>query len=408
MDHLSTTTEIILVCGLFVLVVFSAIFSAAETAYSSVSRAKIEQAIKDGKRSALLIRKHYHKFGRTLATVLISNNLVNIGSSSLVTYLFTDLMGANGTTTIVSTAVMTPILVIFGEIMPKLLAKKYPFRYLSLAVYLIEALNWLFWPLTYPISRMTLSSKITNTETDLVHLIKVATKEGVLDVSEATLARKALELDSTKISEVMTKKKAIISLNSHLSIIEAKKIFKESGHSRLPVKQGNKFTGVVLLKDIIYEDVEQKIDKFVKPAFYISKNMLLSKALEQLRYNRTHLALVTESSKVKDVIGLITLEDIVESLIGEIYDEHDKTQTISTIAHYKWTVLGNVSMQDVVKATKIKITVEELHMSIEEFIKQRINRRIKKGLKYTYKNMFVFKIIENKQGSEPVIQITRK
>ncbi len=405
---MSTGTQIALIFILLILVFASAIFSSSETAYTSLSRAQLEQQIKDGKKSALLVRKHIHKFGRTLATILICNTLVNIGSGSLVTYLFADILGASSTVSLISTLVMTPILVIFGELIPKMLAKKSPLKYLKFLAYIIEVLNFALWPLTFPISKITLSSKITNTETDLLNLIRVATKEGVLEMSEAILAINALELDSTKIAEVMTKKKEFVYVNQGSTVEVALKIFKESGHSRLPVKNGDKFVGILLLKDIFSVNSFHIIDKYAKSAFFLSKNILLSKALEKLRFNKTHMALVTDSSKSTTAIGLITLEDIIESLIGEIYDEHDKVQVVSEIAHFKWTILGNASMQDVVRETKMKVKVDELEMTLKEFMQDKINRRVKKGLKYIYNDHFTFIVISNKKNSETIIEITRK
>lgn len=405
---MSTGVQIGLIVALFFLVIGSAIFSASETAYTSLSRAKLEQEIKDGSKSALLVRKHIQKFGQTLATILICNTLVNIASGSLITYLFTDLLGASSQVSLISTAIMTPILVVFGELIPKMLAKKSPLKYLKFLSVIIHVLNFILWPFTFPISKITLSSKVTNTETDLLNLIRVATKEGVLEVSEATLAKNALELDSTKISEVMTKKKEFIFVNSGITVGAALKVFETSGHSRLPVKKADKFVGILLLKDVVWVSEEDVVDKYSKPAFYLSKNILLSKALEKLRFNKTHMALVTETSKTTAVLGLITLEDIIESLIGEIYDEHDKTQVVSEIAPFKWTILGNAPMQDVVKELKLKVKLSDLDMTLKEFLQDKINRRIKKGLKYTYKNQFVFKVLSNKKNHETVIQITRK
>jgi len=127
------------------LVFLSALFSAAETAYSSVSKVKINSEVIKKRRSAILIQKHYKSFGWTLATILIANNLVNIAASTIITYVLSShLSGSNATATIISTFVMTPIIVIFGEIIPKLLAKKYSYGYLKKVVYIMEIFKWLF------------------------------------------------------------------------------------------------------------------------------------------------------------------------------------------------------------------------------------------------------------------------
>ena len=393
---------------LLVLIIFSAFFSAAETAYSSVSYSKVEEKARKGVKSALLIKKHSKKFGWTLATILICNNLVNISSSALITFLFTKLMGATGSVTIISTFVMTPIIVIFGEIFPKLLAKKHSYGYLSKIAYIMEGFNILLFPITYPISKITLQSKITNSETELKSLIRLAKNEGVLDTNEATLASKALDLDSTTVARIMTKRKDVIFVDTNDKVEKVLEKFKESGHSRLPVKENGKFIGLVILKDIFLLAKTKKIKNYIVKIHNISQHILASKALENMRLYKSHMMLVTKNQESNIVVGILTIEDVVEELVGEIYDEHDKELEIREIAHYKWSAKGSTLVSKLEKITELDLEIGEELLTIKQWLQSRINRKIKKGLKYTYKDVLAFKVLSNKNNEDTIFEINKK
>ena len=406
---MSSTVLAILIVVLIFLIIFSAFFSAAETAYSSVSRSIVEVEAKKGKRSALLIKKHYKSFGWTLATILIFNNLVNISSSALVTYLFTKAMGATGTVTIVSTFVMTPIIVIFGEIAPKLLAKKHAYGYLKKIALFMEILNWAFFPITFPLSKFALQSKITNSEVELKNLINLAKKEGVLDSNEATLTSKALDFDSIIVSKIMVKKSDITFIHSESNIENAISIFKDSGFSRIPVQKNGKFIGVLILKDIISENFKKNILKFTVPIESISKNIIVSKALERIRTINSHILLVTNTSKSNIVVGMLTVEDIIEELIGDIYDEHDsKDSSIRQINHHKWLIHGSQRMDEVIRVLNLKIELDNKNATFKQWVQSRINRTIKNGLKYNYKNKYKIRVISNAKSGETIFEIIKR
>lgn len=405
---MSSGLTIGLIVLLAILIIFSAFFSAAETAYSSVSKSKIANEAKKGKRSALLISKHYNSFGWTLATILICNNLVNISASALITFLFTKLLGATGTVTIISTFVMTPIIVIFGEITPKLLAKKHSYSYLKKIAFIMEAFNIILFPITFPLSKIALQSKVTNSETELKGLINLAKKEGVLDNNEATLARKALDLDSTTVSKVMTKRNKVIFIQKGASVSAALSLFKKHGLSRIPVKSEEGFIGLILLKDVFLAGGRETIDKYIIEISSVSQHALATRALETMRMMNSHLALVCDKQDSKRVVGIITIEDIIEELVGEIYDEHDKRETIREIAHYKWTVIGSASVEKLQNELGIELEIDEDNLTVKQWLQSRINRKIKAGLRYIYKDTIVFKIISNKNNEETIIEVNKK
>ena len=399
-------SNIYLIVFVFVLILFSAFFSAAETAYSSISKSKIRYNLKN--KSATLVLKHLKSFGWTLSTILICNNLVNILASSLITFLLAKLLGASGEVTIISTIIMTPIIVVCGEIIPKILAKKYPYGYLSKVSYVIEFLNIILFPITYPLSKITLSSKITNSELELKNLIKIAKEEKVLDKNEAILTSKALDLDSTTVSQIMIKKQNIISVNWNDSVFQAMNIFKKSGHSRLPVIRKKEYIGIIFLKDIFLSNKNEKLINLLKEPNYVSKNILITKALENLRIYKSHMVFVSANQESKKTLGIITIEDIIEQLIGEIYDEHDYECNVRVISHNKWMVKGTTSLKDIENKIKIKLENNDNIKNIKQWIQSRINRTIKKDLIYIYKNELIFKIISNKNKEDTIIQITKK
>lgn len=397
-----------LIIILSILIFLSAFFSAAETAYSSVSKSKIEIEAKNKKRGAILIKKHYKSFGWTLSTILICNNLVNISASALITFLFTKLLGVSGKATIIATFVITPIIVIFGEIVPKLFAKKNPYKYLIKVSFVMHFFNIILFPITYPLSKIAFNSKITHSEREIKSLIDIAKKEGVLDKHEATLASKALDLDSTSVNKVMVKRKDIIFIDHETTVQDALEIFMREGRSRLPIRKNNEFIGILILKNIFLKPKTDIISNYKTNTVVVSRHIIVSKALEEMRIHKTHMVLVSEKINSTKIVGLLTIEDIIEELVGEIYDEHDKDLKITEIAHFKWIAIGSAKMSELEK--NINLSFENINTSenIKYWLQSRINRKIKKGLIYIYKDKIKFKVISNKNKEETIIEISKK
>ena len=398
--------KILLWIFILFLLFFSAFFSAAETAYTSVKKTKISIEVNKGNKKAKLIQKQYENFATTLSTILVLNNIVNIAISTFTAFLISNEIGEGILTTIITTIVIAPIIIILGEILPKLFAKKYSYSYLKLITRSFIILNFIFYPLTYPLSKLNFSSQITNTEKELQSYLDVASKEGVLEKQEATIASNALRLDSTLVDDIFVSRDKIISLKNTDNSQKILKTFSSSGHSRLPVIKNKKYIGIIILKDFIYNP-NVSLEELVVSIPYISKNTLINLALEKMRSIKSHVAFVTKNNKSREVIGLITIEDIIEELIGELYDEHDKTKPIREIGLYKYRASGNASMKLLTSLTKIdyKHTKDQ---NLKSWIQSRINRKIKKDLKYTYKQKVEFKIVSNKNNKDIIIDIRIK
>ncbi|MCP4336769.1 MAG: HlyC/CorC family transporter [Mycoplasma sp.] len=397
--------SILLVC----LILLSSIFSAAETAYSSVNPAKIQQEISKNKKTGRLLKKHLKTFSWTLSTILIGNNLVNICASVLISYILSHTFINNDLlTTILSVSVMTPIIVIFGEILPKLFARKYAYGYLVKIVFLMEILNWFFLPLTLPLKKMSLSSGVTNTEDQIKQLISIGRKEGVIEKREATLATNALEFDSIKVNNIYIKIQETITLNSTDTVAIAKEKFKKSGYTRIPLKHKNEYIGIIHLKDLIFKKNNQDLLSLSYKVPIISKNTILTLALEKLRYEKSYIGFVSATNKDKKVVGIFTMEDIIEELIGEIYDEHDKLGDIREVGLHKLIVEGKTKLSVLEKRLNTNFDNKDSNITVYKWVSNRINRNIKKGLKYIYKNKYIFKVIENKKFEQTIFEITEK
>ncbi|MGZ9756845.1 CNNM domain-containing protein [Mycoplasma sp. 4423] len=392
---------------LLLLFILSAIYSGCETAYSTFSKAKIYEMEENKELASKLISKHTKRYNRILTTILIGNNLVNVISSILTSWFLSQLIPNNNTLSIIiSTAIVTPLLVIFGEITPKLLAKKYPKKYLQLFSWYIDVCYWVFWILTWPISKISKQVYVTNSEEDLKNMINLAQSEGVLQTGESLLAKKALDLDSTKVLSHYIKLKDVTILNYRSTVSEAKQVFKETNYSRIPVVKKDELIGIVLLKDIF--DIEKgRIEKYVKSVPFVSANSILSSALEKMRAARAHMAFVVENNNSPDIVGIITIEDIIEEIIGEIYDEYDDDEEIYEISLEKSRVKGNVVMHDLFKQLELSadlLNENEKELTLYKWFSQKIHRdRLYKKSRFVLENKVVFKVIEAQKDDEKTL-----
>jgi CBS domain containing-hemolysin-like protein len=217
----------------------------------------------------------------------------------------------------------------------------------------MQVFNILFFPLTFFLSRFALKAEITNTEKELKSIVNIAQNEKVLEKREATLVKNALDLDSIIVKEVMVKLSDVIAIDKNEPIKNIEKTFKKTGHSRLVVREQKKFLGILHIKDLAFTSDEGIKDKIILVPL-ISQNIILTKALEVLRIEKSHFAIITTSSEKNNPVGIITLEDILEELIGEIYDEHDIPLPIQEIGLHKFLVLGSVDMKSISKKLNFK------------------------------------------------------
>ncbi|MGL5591910.1 MAG: CNNM domain-containing protein [Metamycoplasmataceae bacterium] len=403
---MDTTILVLLLIGLFLLFLISALFSAAETAYTSLSPATMELNSKKYPKTGKLIKKHVKNYSWTIATILIGNNIANVAISSIIAFLFSWALGESSyLSVILPIFVATPLLVIFGEVIPKILAKRYAWGYLQKVVFILEGFRWLLFPLTFFLSKFAFRAEVTNTEDEMKTILKMGYKEGVLEHRELSLATRALDLDSEKIKKHYVKVDKITYLSKNATIQEAKDLFQKTGFSRLPVKNKNNFIGVLLLKDIFNLSSDLLILNYIIDVPSITINNNLHYALDVFRSSAVGMAFVKKSNNDNNIIGLITLEDIIEELVGEIYDEHDKEENITEIEKHKFIILGDTPMSEIGKKIGMEFASKE---NLTNWIVDETKKNIKTGLTYNWENKVVFKVIKNKKQQVPKFELIIK
>ena len=355
--------------ALVILVGFSAFFSASETAFSSLNQIRLKSRAEDGDSSAARVLAMAEQYDKLLSTILIGNNIVNIAAASIGTILFTRMLGAERGAT-VSTIVLTIIVLIFGEVTPKSLAKEMPEKvatavspFLVLLMTLMTPLTWLFTQWKKLLGHFVHSGEAdTITEGELMTMVSEAENDGELTDRESELIRSAIEFDDVEVEEILTPRVDVVAVEDDIPLEELAQTFAESGYSRLPVYHGtiDNIIGVVHEKDFYIARLKKatKIDDLVVPTLYTTGSTQISQLLRTLREQHHHLAVVVDEYGGTE--GIITLEDILEELVGEIWDEHDEvTEDFRKQSDGSWLVSGSASVDDL---------YEELDLPEEEDI----------------------------------------
>jgi len=340
---------------LVILVAFSAFFSASETAFSSLNQIRLKSR-DDGDRTAARVLAMSEQYDKLLSTILIGNNIVNIAAASIGTIIFTKMLGAERGAT-VSTMVLTIVVLIFGEVTPKSLAKEMPETIatavapvLSLLMLVLTPLTWLFSQWKRLLNHFVHSSESdTITEGELMTMVSEAENDGELTDRESELIRSAIEFDDVEVEEILTPRVDVVAVEDDISLEELAQTFAESGYSRLPVYHGtiDNIIGVVHEKDFYIARLKKatKIDDLVAPTLYTTGSTQISQLLRTLREQHHHMAVVVDEYGGTE--GIITLEDILEELVGEIWDEHDEvTEDFRKQSDGSWLVSGSASVDD--------------------------------------------------------------
>ena len=355
--------------ALVILVGFSAFFSASETAFSSLNQIRLKSRAEDGDSSAARVLNMAEQYDKLLSTILTGNNIVNIAAASIGTILFTQMLGAERGATM-STIVLTIIVLIFGEVTPKSLAKEMPEKvatavspFLVLLMALMTPLTWLFTQWKKLLGHFVHSGEAdTITEGELMTMVSEAENDGELTDRESELIRSAIEFDDVEVEEILTPRVDVVAVEDDIPLEELAQTFAESGYSRLPVYHGtiDNIIGVVHEKDFYIARLKKatKIDDLVVPTLYTTGSTQISQLLRTLREQHHHLAVVVDEYGGTE--GIITLEDILEELVGEIWDEHDEvTEDFRKQSDGSWLVSGSASVDDL---------YEELDLPEEEDI----------------------------------------
>ena len=375
--------------ALVILVGFSAFFSASETAFSSLNQIRLKSRAEDGDSSAARVLAMAEQYDKLLSTILIGNNIVNIAAASIGTILFTQMLGAERGATM-STIVLTIIVLIFGEVTPKSLAKEMPEKvatavspFLVLLMALMTPLTWLFTQWKRLLGHFIRSTEEdTITEGELMTMVSEAENDGELTDRESELIRSAIEFDDVEVEEILTPRVDVVAVEDDIPLEELAQTFAESGYSRLPVYHGtiDNIIGVVHEKDFYIARLKKatKIDDLVVPTLYTTGSTQISQLLRTLREQHHHLAVVVDEYGGTE--GIITLEDILEELVGEIWDEHDEVvEDIRQQSDGSWLIAGGASVDDVAEELDIRDKEEIDAVAIGGLVQEKLSRLPKVG-----------------------------
>lgn len=340
---------------ILVMMVLSALFSGTETAYSSVNKLRLKNYEAQGNKKAAKALKLANRFDEVLTAVLIGNNIVNIAASSVGTIIFIKLVGKNGPA--VSTVVITVLVLVFCEVLPKSYAKRNAEKLALAFASLLSALVTLFKPAVFLLNK--LSSLMDNgkeapsvTEDELKYMIDEIEEQGVIEEQESELVKSALEFDEISVSEILIPRVKVVGVERNSTIDEIKETFSSEMYSRLPVyeKSLDEIVGIITNKAFFKMLVEggNDISGIIQEVPHIADTKLISEALRDMQRSKVHLAVVTD--QYGGTKGIITLEDIIEELVGEIYDEDDEiVNNLLMIAPDKYEVAGDMSVSDMLE-----------------------------------------------------------
>ena len=364
-----------LIVALVILILLSGFFSACETAFTSANEARLKN-IATKKRRAKYILTLHNKYDQVISTLLIGNNLVNIAASTLGVTLFVGLLGS-GTGEIVSTVVLTIIVLIFGEITPKMIAKRVPEGYLMLFAYPILGVFYLFWPiakifdgwkwLLTKIFRFD-KEKPSLTEEEFQIVVSDIKEEGVINQTEHDLIKNSLQFDDALVERCMSPLANLVYLTNAMTLEEMKEVFLNNNYSRVPYidADSGKVLGILLQRDF-YEMLlknSDDISEVLVPAMFVKGSAKVSALFKRMKKSRNMMALVLDDSR--HLIGVITMEDLLEELVGEIEDEQDDEDEEEGMLDDKPIVSSGMKKGNIQRKLKSNIQADSLEYSDEE------------------------------------------
>ena len=385
-----TGTAIAIIAVIGVLVAFSAYFSASEMAFASLNKIRLKNLAKDGNKKAQKALDLSDDFDKMLTTILIGNNVVNLLASSLCTLLFVSFLMENSQEwlqSLMATAVITLLILVLGEITPKSVAKE---NAESVAMALSSSLSKMVWLFT-PFSRFFIRLKNgiarrskkkdgpTLTEEELIVMIDEIEEEGTLEKHESELIKSAIEFDDITVDEILTPRVDIKGVDINADRYEIKYVFSSTGFSRLVVFDDKIDTiiGALSVKDFYnryFDSEDMTIEDIIRPVMFVPESTKISMLMKDMQTSKMHLAVVLD--EYGGTVGIVTLEDITEELVGEIWDESDEVQySVTREDDGTYTVLGGANVHDVMEEIGLEFDPEEFEdHTVAGFIQYKLGR----------------------------------
>lgn len=331
--ELTPTFDTVVFVIMLIFIACSAFFSMSETAFSSSSVVKLKALVEDRKPGAKKALELADNFDKTVTTLLIGNNIVNTALSTVAVGFFAKLVIFNDWLDIASTLIITVALLIFGEILPKTIAKNNPEAVACRVSYIIYLLSLLFFPFVFVfrlLQKLVTKKKAEEVtamdEEELTIIIDEMEEQGKIENDEAEIIRKVFDLNDHNVEDIMVPRIQMAALDYNSTLDEVKQFILEHNFSRVPVYKNDKdhIVGILYERDFypaIIKNPKATWKRLIRPVKFVSAQMKVDDLIVEFQNSKQHLAIV--SGEYGDVLGLVTLEDALEEIVGEIYDEHD-------------------------------------------------------------------------------------
>ena len=399
---LSAQFPIGLLIAIIALILMSGFFSSTETAYSCASKLKLRTLSSGGNKRAKkvleLAEDNYDKF---ISSVLVGNNIVNLSASTLSTIFFAKLIADGNTSALVSTAVITIAVLIFGEITPKFIAKACPeklalyfYPLIKLFYYVFYVFNFLFAGWKWLISKVfRFKEDDVVTEDEIMTIVEEAEEDGTLKTEETKLIRSVIEFDDLEVGDIFVPRVNVVAVDVASTMEEIRKVFDHEGYSRIPVYKDSIDTiiGTIHQKDFYcaYLKGKKGIDGIMQNALYTTEHIKISDLLSQLQKQKVHIAIVLD--EYGGTLGLVTLEDILEELVGEIYDEHDEeVNYFKSVDDKTFIIAGNAPIADTFEFLGLEGEEDNFEAStVSGWVIEKVEEIPHAGKKFSHRNLDV-------------------
>lgn len=375
---------------LIVGILLSGFFSGIEIAFMSISNIRIKYLVKNNIKNSELLERLRKDPQKLLILILLGNNIVNIGSSAIATSISIKIFGDLGVG--IATGIMTFLILIFGEITPKAYCTQNAESVALKVSPFILFLSKVFSPLVFLFNYMTFFiNKIFGsnvklpliTEDEVKNIIDLGEEEGSIKASEKEMINNVFRFDDITVGSVMVPRPDIFALKANEKVVDVKKRIFEEGFSRIPVYDGSKdkIVGILFVKDLLRANDSQKIKELVRPAFFVPETKMINKLFQEMNQRKTHLSMVVDEHGT--ITGLITIEDLVEEIVGEIYDETDEVRhQFKKINDRTFLVEGDTELKRINR--KLDVSLHgNVHKTISAFVLDKLGRIPKKGDKIT-------------------------
>ena len=414
-------TQYLIACA--VLIVFSAFFSSVEIALSSLNRLRLQKLAEDGKGSARVAEKIEQRYPEALTTILIGNNVVNIVLSSLSTLITMELLGKEKEAIVglVSTLVSTVVLLIFGEIIPKLLGKSLALPYACATSYALRALMVIFYPVTALVmaivrafsrlwKKADAEDKPIVTEEELATIIETVEEEGVIDEDSGELLQSALEFSDITVEQILTPRVDVQGIDCEDEPAEILADVMRASHSRFPYYRDSldHIEGVFYIAPFLKAVAELGIEQvnpadYVKDTCHVHKTTKLPDAMEKMREMKVHMIVVLD--EYGGTLGIVTMEDILEEIVGDIWDESDIIELeIEKTAENTYSVLGQTNIEEFFDEINFKDReFESEYTTMGGWAVEMLEEDVHEGDSFNYKSLYV---IVTEMGENVVERLT--